>query len=76
MIWYEWNENEYPICPICKRASVTFQSYKKQAETIYHIKPPKGKILALGKCLWGCTFNAIIPKIFTKIIDPNNILNT
>lgn len=61
-LWYEWNKDDYPICPKCQRSRPTFKAYKKDVLRIYKLKPPKDKIPVLGKCLWGCEFNALIPK--------------
>jgi hypothetical protein len=74
--WYRWEEDDYPECPICKRSTPWFRPYKKDVTRIYHYTPKKGEIMAVGKCLWGCEFNAIIPLSWfgNKLIDPNNII--
>lgn len=76
MVWYEWEEDDYPMCPLCKRSTPTFRPYKKGILRIEKINLPKGKVPAIGKCMWGCTFNSIVPLSWegNKLSDPNNIL--
>lgn len=75
MPWYRWEVDDYPVCPKCKRASVSaFKPFKKGIEHIYG-KIPEGFIPVTATCLWGHEVKAVIPVEWKdRVHDPNNIL--